>query len=80
MAAQPTRGLDVQGVRAVQQLLVDQRDAGVGVLLISEDLEELLTLSDRLLVMSEGHVVAEFDPDHCTRAEVGEAMAGAVSL
>ncbi len=78
VAAQPTRGLDVQGVRAVQQLLVDQRDAGVGVLLISEDLEELLTLSDRLLVMSEGHVVAEFDPDHCTRAEVGEAMAGAV--
>ena len=79
VAAQPTRGLDVQGVRAVQQLLVDQRDAGVGVLLISEDLEELLTLSDRLLVMSDGRVVAEFDPDTCTRAEVGEAMAGAVS-
>jgi simple sugar transport system ATP-binding protein len=78
VAAQPTRGLDVQGVRAVQQLLVDQRDAGVGVLLISEDLEELLTLSDRLLVMSDGRVVAEFDPDACTRAEVGEAMAGAV--
>ncbi|MGI9601080.1 MAG: ABC transporter ATP-binding protein [Acidimicrobiales bacterium] len=77
VAAQPTRGLDVQGVRAIQQLLVDQRDDGVGVLLISEDLEELLTLSDRLLVMSEGHVVAEFDPERCTRTEVGEAMAGA---
>ncbi|MDH3707448.1 MAG: ABC transporter ATP-binding protein, partial [Acidimicrobiia bacterium] len=45
VAAQPTRGLDVQGVRAIQQQLVDQRAAGVGVLLISEDLEELLTLS-----------------------------------
>jgi len=76
VAAQPTRGIDVQGVRAIQQLLVDQRSAEVGVLLISEDLEELMTLSDRLVVMSEGHIVGEFDPDHCTRADVGAAMAG----
>ena len=76
VAAQPTRGLDVQGVAAIQGHLVAQRGDGVGVLLISEDLDELLALSDRLLVMYEGRVVAEFDPDATTRGEVGAAMAG----
>jgi len=79
IAAQPTRGLDVQGVAAIQQVLLDQAEAGVGILLISEDLDELLALSDRLLVMHEGRVVAEFDPDDTDRAEVGVAMTGAVS-
>ncbi|NNE72816.1 MAG: ABC transporter ATP-binding protein [Acidimicrobiales bacterium] len=78
VAAQPTRGLDVQGVAAIQDILVEQSRTGTGVLLISEDLDELLALSDRLLVMHEGRVVAEFDPDAVTRAQVGEAMAGAV--
>ncbi len=77
IAAQPTRGLDVQGVAAIQEILVDQARSGTGILLISEDLDELLALSDRLLVMHEGSVVAEFDPDDVTRAEVGAAMAGA---
>ncbi len=77
VAAQPTRGLDVQGVAAIQQIIVEQSQAGLGVLLISEDLEELLALSDRLLVMHEGEIVAEFDPDTTSRAEVGAAMAGA---
>lgn len=76
VAAQPTRGLDVQGVAAIQSHLVAQRADGVGVLLISEDLDELLALSDRLLVMYEGRVVAELDPDTATRGEVGAAMAG----
>ena len=76
VAAQPTRGLDVQGVAAIQSHLVAQRDDGVGVLLISEDLDELLALSDRLLVMYEGRVVADLDPDATTRGEVGAAMAG----
>ncbi len=79
VAAQPTRGLDVQGVAAIQSHLVDQRAAGVGVLLISEDLDELMALSDRLLVMYEGRVVAELNPDSATRGEVGAAMAGQVS-
>lgn len=79
VAAQPTRGLDVQGVAAIQSHLVAQRADGVGVLLISEDLDELLALSDRLLVMYEGRVVAELDPDATTRGEVGAAMAGQVS-
>ena len=77
VAAQPTRGLDVKGVAAIQEILVAQAAAGVGILLISEDLEELFALSDRLLVMHEGKVVGEFDPDATTRAEVGAAMAGA---
>ena len=77
VAAQPTRGLDVQGVAAIQRILLDQAENGVGILLISEDLEELFALSDRLLVMHEGAVVGEFDPDVATRAEVGAAMAGA---
>ncbi|MEM7093200.1 MAG: ABC transporter ATP-binding protein [Actinomycetota bacterium] len=77
IAAQPTRGLDVQGVAAIQRVLLEQAETGVGILLISEDLDELLALSDRLLVMHEGHIVGEFDPDLSTRADVGVAMTGA---
>lgn len=77
VAAQPTRGLDVQGVAAIQKILLDQSVAGIAILLISEDLEELFALSDRLLVMHNGAIVGEFDPDTATRAEVGAAMAGA---
>ena len=76
VAAQPTRGLDVQGVKAIQELLVAERDAGTAVLLISEDLDELLTLADRLLVMHEGRIVAAFDPMDSERSVIGEAMAG----
>ncbi|WP_419918905.1 ABC transporter ATP-binding protein [Candidatus Poriferisocius sp.] len=76
VAAQPTRGLDVQGVAAVHGHLVEQRSAGVGVLLISEDLDELLTLSDRLLVMFEGRIMGEYTPDVTPRTILGEAMAG----
>ncbi len=77
VAAQPTRGLDVKGVAAIQQILVEKSSEGVGILLISEDLEELFALSDRLLVMHEGAVVGEFDPETASRSDVGAAMAGA---
>ena len=77
IAAQPTRGLDVQGVAAIQKILVEQAAAGVGILLISEDLEELFALSDRLLVMHEGKIADDFDPDVATRQAVGAAMTGA---
>ncbi len=77
IAAQPTRGLDVQGVAAIQNILVEQAAAGVGILLISEDLEELFALSDRLLVMHEGTIADVFDPDTATRQAVGAAMTGA---
>ena len=76
MAAQPTRGLDVQGVKAIQDLLVSEREAGAAVLLVSEDLDELLTLADRLLVMHAGRIVAEFDPTTAERYVIGEAMIG----
>jgi simple sugar transport system ATP-binding protein len=76
VAAQPTRGLDVQGVKAIQDLLVAERSDGVAVLLISEDLDELLALSDRLLVMHEGMIVGEFDPTTAKRHNIGAAMAG----
>ena len=78
VAAQPTRGLDVAGIAAIQAQIVAQREAGVGVLLISEDLDELLALSDRLLVMYGGRVAARMDPTQVTRTEVGAAMAGTV--
>jgi|TARA_B100001079_G_scaffold234846_1_gene216363 simple sugar transport system ATP-binding protein len=76
MAAQPTRGLDVQGVKAIQDLLVEAREAGAAVLLVSEDLDELLTLADRLVVMHDGEIVGEFDPTTAARSEIGEAMIG----
>ena len=76
IAAQPTRGLDVQGIAAIQEQIVSQRARGVGVLLVSEDLDELMALSDRLAVMYEGEVVAMLDPARATRGEVGSAMAG----
>ena len=79
VAAQPTRGLDVAGIAAVQAEIVAQRAAGVGVLLISEDLDELLALSDRLIVMYEGRVAARMDPTRVTRTEVGAAMAGSTA-
>lgn len=77
IAAQPTRGLDVQGVAAIQEILVEQAASGVGILLISEDLEELFALSDQIVVMHEGAIAETFDPDSATRKAVGAAMAGA---
>lgn len=77
IAAQPTRGLDVQGVAAIQKILVEQAASGVGILLISEDLEELFALSDQIVVMHEGAIADTFDPDTATRTAVGTAMAGA---
>jgi len=77
VASQPTRGLDVAGVAAIQNLLLEQRDAGAGVLMVSEDLDELLALADRIIVMSEGQIAGEFDPKQASRTEIGEAMMGA---
>lgn len=74
VAAQPTRGLDVQGVKAIQDLLLERRNAGAAVLMISEDLDELLALTDRLLVMEGGTIRGEFDPRTASRQEVGLAM------
>ena len=75
IAAQPTRGLDVGAIEFVHRRLVEQRDAGKAVLLVSLELDEILSLSDRILVLYEGRIAAEFPPD-VSEEEVGIAMTG----
>ncbi|MDO5522095.1 MAG: ABC transporter ATP-binding protein [bacterium] len=76
IAVQPTRGLDVGAIEFVHNQLVKQRDAGSGVLLVSFELDEVMNLSDRILVMFEGKIVAELDPKKTTQNELGLYMAG----
>ena len=78
VAAQPTRGLDVGAIEFVHKQLLEQRDAGRGVLLVSLELEEIRSLSDRVLVIYEGRIVAELTPD-ATDEELGVAMLGGTS-
>jgi general nucleoside transport system ATP-binding protein len=75
IAAQPTRGLDVGAIEFVHRRLVEQRDAGRALLLVSLELEEILSLSDRILVIYEGRIVGEFPPT-TTEEELGFAMTG----
>ncbi len=77
IAVQPTRGLDVGAIEYIHKELVAQRDAGKGVLLVSLELDEVMNVSDRILVMYEGEIVGEFDPKHVTVEELGLYMAGA---
>lgn len=77
VAAAPTRGLDVGATTAVRAHLLAERDAGAGVLLVSEDLEELLALSDRILVIHQGQIVGEVPGDGANAEEIGLMMAGA---
>jgi simple sugar transport system ATP-binding protein len=75
IAAQPTRGLDVGAIEYVHRRLVAERDAGRAVLLVSLELEEVLSLADRILVIFEGEIVGEYGPD-VTEEELGIAMTG----
>jgi general nucleoside transport system ATP-binding protein len=75
LAAQPTRGLDVGAIEFVHRRLVQERDEGRAILLVSFELEEILSLSDRILVMFEGRIVGEYTPD-ITEEELGIAMTG----
>jgi simple sugar transport system ATP-binding protein len=75
IAAQPTRGLDVGAIEFVHKQLLEQRDAGRGVLLVSLELEEIRSLADRVLVIYEGRIVAELSPD-ASDEEIGVAMLG----
>ena len=77
VAVQPTRGLDVGAIEYIHSQLVAQRDAGRGVLLVSLELDEVMNVSDRILVMYEGEIVGEFDPKTVTVEELGLYMAGA---
>ena len=75
VAAQPTRGLDVGAIEFVHRRLVEERDEGRAVLLVSLELEEVLSLADRILVIYEGKFVGEFPPT-ATEEELGVAMTG----
>ena len=77
IAVQPTRGLDVGAIEYIHKQIVAQRDAGKAVLLVSLELDEVMTLSDRILVMYEGEIVGELDPKKTTVEELGLYMAGA---
>ena len=76
LAVQPTRGLDVGAVEFVHRQLVAERDKGRGVLLISFDLDEILDLSDRVLVLFNGRIVGEFESGRVSRTELGLRMGG----
>ena len=77
IAVQPTRGLDVGAIEGTHSRIVAQRDAGKAILLISLELDEVMNLSDRILVMYEGEIVGELDPRTTTVQELGLYMAGA---
>ena len=77
VAVQPTRGLDVGAIEFIHSQLVAQRDAGRAILLVSLELDEVMSLSDRILVMYEGEIVGELDPKTTTVQELGLYMAGA---
>ncbi len=77
VAVQPTRGLDVGAIEFVHKQLIDRRDSGKAVLLVSLELDEVMDVPDRILVMYEGEIVGEFDPKKTTQEELGLYMAGA---
>ncbi len=76
VAVQPTRGLDVGAIEAIQHLLLEQRENGTAILLISEELEELLSLSDRIAVIYEGEIMGVVDADGADINEIGLMMTG----
>ncbi len=77
VAVQPTRGLDVGAIEYIHRQLVAQRDEGKAVLLVSLELDEVMDVPDRILVMYEGEIVGELDPKTTTQEELGLYMAGA---
>lgn len=77
IAVQPVRGLDVGAIEYIHKQLIAQRDAGKAVLLVSLELDEVMNVSDRILVMYEGEIVADVDPKMVTTEELGLYMAGA---
>ena len=76
LIAQPTRGIDVGASHYIHQRLIEQRDRGTAVLIVSEDLDEVMSLSDRIVVMYEGRIIGSADPRTATREYIGLLMAG----
>ena len=76
IAAQPTRGVDIGAIEYIRKQLVALRDSGKAILLVSAELEEILSLSDRIIVMYEGEIVGTFRPEETTEEELGLYMTG----
>jgi general nucleoside transport system ATP-binding protein len=76
LVSQPTRGVDLGAAEYIHERLLEQRRAGTAILIISEDLDEAMALSDRILVMYEGEVIGEVDPGTASRDTIGLMMAG----
>ena len=76
VAAAPTRGLDVAAIQAIRQLLIEEAEAGTAILMISEDLEEILDLSDEVIVLYEGQVMGRLPRDRADPDLLGMLMAG----
>jgi simple sugar transport system ATP-binding protein len=78
VASQPTRGVDIGSMEFIRSILLEERKKGKGVLLVSADLEEIMTLSDRIVVMYEGEIVGEVDRQEATEEKIGYLMTGGV--
>jgi simple sugar transport system ATP-binding protein len=76
LVSQPTRGVDIGAIEFIHRKLVELRDAGCAVLLVSAELEEVTALSDRLIVMYQGRIVGEVDPTRASKEEIGLMMTG----
>jgi simple sugar transport system ATP-binding protein len=76
IAAQPTRGLDVGSIEFIHRRIIEQRDAGAAVLLVSAELDEVMSVSDRIAVMYRGKIIATVDAKTATREQLGLLMAG----
>ena len=76
IANQPTRGLDVGSIEFIHNQIVAARDNGAGVLLVSAELDEIMSLADRIVVMYRGKIMAELPADQATREHLGLLMAG----
>jgi len=76
LAAQPTRGVDIGATEYIHQRLLQQREEGTAILLISEDLDEIIELSDRIAVLYEGRIMGIVDRDQATQEQIGLMMAG----
>lgn len=76
IVGQPTRGVDIGAIEFIHKQIIKMRDAGKAILLVSVELDEIRSLSDRILVMFDGHLVGEADPETATEGELGLLMAG----
>ena len=76
IASQPTRGIDVGSIEFIHQRIIEQRDEGAAVLLVSAELDEIMALSDRIAVMYKGRIIDTLDANTATREQLGLLMAG----